>query len=70
MTPRIENAIKSLVDALREESDEQMVSFKLFVNCQEYDVETLQRTPVQLKDQGISMRNLRGNFIKPVDSWS
>jgi hypothetical protein len=70
MTNRIENAIQELVKALREESDEQIVSFNLFVNCQEYDVETKRRTPVQLKDQGISMRNLRGNFIKPVDSWS
>jgi len=63
MTPKITEAIEALVDALREESPEQMTTFRLFVNCEERIVETSERTPEQLKEAGISMRNLRGNFI-------
>jgi hypothetical protein len=64
MTPRITKAIDALVDALREESPEQMTTFQLFVNCEELRTETSNRTPAQLKAAGISMRNLRGNFIR------
>ena len=67
MTPKITNAIDALVDALREESPEQMTTFRLFVNCEERIVETSERTPAQLKSAGISMRNLRGNFIREND---
>jgi hypothetical protein len=63
MTSKITEAINTLVDALREESPEQMTTFRLFVNCEERIVETSERTPEQLKKAGISMRNLRGNFI-------
>jgi uncharacterized protein YjaG (DUF416 family) len=64
MTPKITNAIDALVDALREESPEQMTTFRLFVNCEERVIETSERTPAQLKAAGISMRNLRGDFIQ------
>lgn len=64
MTPKITNAIQILVDALREESPEQMTSFRLFVNCEERIIETSERTPADLKSAGISMRNLRGDFIR------
>jgi uncharacterized protein (DUF488 family) len=64
MTAKINSAVESLVEALREESSEHMVTFRLFVNCQGTRVETYERTPEQLKAQGISMRNLRGEFIK------
>ena len=64
MNEKINNAIELLVKALKEESPEYMVTFKLFVNCEERRIETSERTPEQLKAQGISMRNLRGEFIK------
>lgn len=64
MTQRITAAINALVDALREEAPEQMVTFKMFLNCSELRIETSQRTPDQLKADGISMRNLRGEFIR------
>ena len=64
MTPKINNAIEALVDALREESPERMTTFRLFVNCEERVIETSERTPAELKAAGISMRNLRGNFIR------
>jgi hypothetical protein len=34
------------------------------VNCEERVIETTERTPAQLKAAGISMRNLRGDFIR------
>lgn len=64
MTPKITNAIEALVDALREESPERMTTFRLFVNCEERVIETSERTPAELKSAGISMRNLRGDFIR------
>jgi len=64
MTPKINAAINALADALREESPEQMTTFRLFVNCEERRIETGERTPAQLKAAGISMRNLRGDFIR------
>lgn len=64
MTTKITNAIDALVDALREESSEQMTTFRLFVNCEERVIETAERTHAELKAAGISMRNLRGNFIR------
>ena len=64
MTPKITNAIEALVTALREESPEQMTTFNLFVNSEEFAIKTSQRMPAQLKAAGISMRNLRGDFIQ------
>lgn len=64
MTPKITNAIESLVNALREESPEQMTTFRLFVNCEKRVIETTERTHAELKAAGISMRNLRGDFIR------
>lgn len=64
MTPRITKAIDELVVALRQESHEHTTSFQLFVNCEERVIETNMRTPEDLKTAGISMRNLRGDFIK------
>ena len=63
MTTTIQTAIDSLVDALRKESPEHMITFRLFVNCEERVIETAERTPAELKSAGISMRNLRGDFI-------
>jgi hypothetical protein len=64
MTPRINQAIDDLVKALREESPKQMIAFTLFVNSEESEVKTRTRTPEQLKARGVSMQNLRGEFIK------
>lgn len=63
MSPRIEEAIKSLVQLLREESPENMVTFNLFVNCKEETVTTSERSAEGLAIDGITMRNLRRKFI-------
>lgn len=64
MTPNIQTLINLLVDAIRKETSDKTVSFRLFVNSQEVVTEFSERFPEQLKEEGISMKNLRGEFIK------
>ena len=64
MNPEILAAIDNLTNALRKGAPEQMVAFTLFVNCESTEIDTKLRTPEQLKSAGISMRNIRGQFIK------
>ncbi len=66
MTPKIRESIDNLVDALRKESSETAVSFRLFVNYEGQTIEVEERTAEGLKAAGISMRNLRGDFIRPM----
>jgi len=63
MTAKINLAIETLIEALREESPKTTVTFMLFVNSQEWTVETSSATAAALKENGTSMRNLRGEFI-------
>lgn len=64
MDTAINAAIKTLLAALRSESGPNTTTFTLFVNCEGHNVETGERTPEDLKRAGISMRNLKGEFIK------
>lgn len=64
MHPEIQKKIGELSDALARHAPYQAVSFKLFVNSQEVTVEMAMRTPAQLESEGVSMRNLAGQFIQ------
>lgn len=55
--------VEELVRHLRYSARGTTVSFSLVVNCEGFSVETSDRTPEDLKASGISMRNLRGEFI-------
>jgi hypothetical protein len=59
----IQKKINELHKALRENAPRDAVSFRLFINGSETSVEMVARTPEQLKGDGISMRNLAGDFI-------
>ena len=63
MTARINNAVKELIDAVRSESDSTVVSFELFINHCESVIETNVKDPAGLRRQGISMRNIKGEWI-------
>lgn len=63
MNPEIDVAVEAFVHALRLHSPKTMTTFRLFVNCEEHRVETTERTAADLKATGISMRNLRRQFI-------
>ena len=60
----IQVAIKNLELALRKNSSDTAVSFTIFINSEEVVSHWSNRSPEQLKDSGISMKNLAGNFIK------
>lgn len=64
MNPEIQSAIDNLVSALRTNSPPTATAFDLFANHSEVEVRFHSRTPEGLKIDGISMRNLKGEFIK------
>lgn len=60
----VNGLLRSLGLTLRELSTDTTVSVSIFFNCDGVTVETSERTPESLMAAGISMRNLRGEFIK------
>ncbi len=64
MSPNITEKIEALVEAIRAEAPDNAITFRLFVNSEEHSVEVQHRTPGSLKADGISMRNLRGEWIE------
>ncbi len=60
----ITQKIKELVDLVRENCPLNSVTFNLFVNDSEYEVEYKYRDAKTLKRNGISMRDLGGNWIE------
>lgn len=61
---KIQQAIDNLESVLREHSACTVVSFSVSFNCEGREVKINSRTHKELKAQGISMRNLAGEFIK------
>jgi len=64
MNGKTAQALKTLRDALQEEANEHCVAVHACFNCEGYTIDYRTRTPGSLKRAGISMRNLRGEFIK------
>ncbi len=64
MSKSIQEAIDNLVTTLQLESHKEAVSFSLFLNCEGMEVKIETRSALQLKQAGISMRNLKGDVIK------
>lgn len=60
----IQQAIDNLEKVIREQSADTVTTFSVFINCEGREVKIATRTHEQLKSQGISMRNIAGNFIK------
>lgn len=61
---KIHAAIESLHDLLKTELGDHAVSAEVFINSSEYSFTYKTRTPDSLDRDGISMRNLSGEFIK------
>ena len=64
MNTEVNEAIDNLIAVVRRNSSYQDTYFKLFFNASESVVEVASRSPEDLKRDGISMKNLRGEFIK------
>lgn len=64
MTDRLSDAIKNVRDILQKDEHPHCVAVTLFFNCEGYEMNRTLRSPSSLKREGISMRNLKGEFIK------
>ncbi len=64
MHKKIVEKIEELEDVIRGFGDDECIIINLFFNCEGSEVTTRQKTADQLKSEGISMRNVRGEFIK------
>ena len=65
MTEQLTQALKNLRDVLQSESHAHCVGVRVYFNSEGYDIEHVMRTPGSLQRDGISMRNLRGEWVKP-----
>ena len=61
---RLENALAELQEAVKESSYDTTTSFQVFITAQSCEVTINNRSPESLRNDGISMRNIRGEFIK------
>ena len=64
MTAHIEHEIEKLVELIREEAPSNATSFELFINSESYEVKYGYHNAKELKDNGISMRNLKREWVK------
>lgn len=64
MSDQLAQALKNLHDVLQHETHNCCVGVSVFFNNVGYEVEYMTRTPDSLQRDGISMRNLRGDWIK------
>ena len=64
MSEQLAQALKNLRDVLQAEAHDHCTSVSVFFNCEGYKIEHNTRMPGSLKHGGISMRNLRGEWVK------
>lgn len=64
MSKQLAQALKQLRDVLQTESHEHCVAVRVFFNSQGCEIEYQTRTPDSLYREGVSMRNLRGEWVK------
>jgi hypothetical protein len=64
MTEKLAKALKDLREVLQEEAHDHCTSSTVFFNCDGYQLSHTTRTPGSLCRDGISMRNIKGEFIK------
>lgn len=64
MNPEIQQKLKELSFLLKRDLPAETTSVTIFLNCEEMRINTSQRLPDQLKKQGVSMRNIAGEWIR------
>jgi hypothetical protein len=64
MTTKINGKLEELKEVIKQELDDKVTSVKIFINAQGVDMKVCYRTPEELRREGISMRNIKGGFIK------
>lgn len=63
MNQDIKEAINNLQELISDYAEKDCTSIKLFFNCEGLELTINKRTPDQLNAAGISMRNVRGEWI-------
>ena len=63
MNQKIEKAVKNLRNLLQEECNPHCTDVTIFVNSEGYQITQNLRSPGSLQRDGISMRNIKGQFI-------
>ena len=64
MNTRIDKALDNLYKVLIDECSDKAVSCNIFINCYERNIEFRTRNADSLRSEGVSMKNIKGNFIK------
>jgi hypothetical protein len=64
MNDKIQQAIVDFHEVLKDELGSDATAVKVFISNHEYNFEVMAKSPAQLKQDGISMRNIRGEWIK------
>jgi hypothetical protein len=63
-SPSIRKALEQLEQAVKMNCADNVVSCEVFINATEVNITCNSRSAEGLKKSGISMRNIRGDFIK------
>lgn len=64
MSTDFNEVIKSLIDAVKRHAANDCVSVNIFINCEGYEISYKRRPIDNLKKRSVSMRSVRGDFIK------
>lgn len=64
MSNKISQILDHLQLILQEESPKNCVAVEIFINCTGCTIEFKTKSPEVLKRDGISMRNLRGEWVE------
>jgi hypothetical protein len=64
MTTKINEKLEELKEVIKQELNDNVTSVNISINAQGIDMSVYHRTPEELKREGISMRNIKGDFIK------
>ncbi len=64
ITEQLAQALKNLRDVLEAEAHDHCIGVNVFFNSEGYEIEHRTRTPRSLRRDGVSMRNLRGEWVK------
>lgn len=64
MNDKIQEALEALHDVLMKELGSNAVAVRVFISDHEYTFEVETKSPAQLKSDGVSMKNICGNWIK------
>lgn len=64
MSTVTQKAVSELHEILKQEMGSNVVSVEIFISNSEIRINTQTRSPAALKSDGISMKNIKGEWIK------